>query len=319
MSDREGILFLGTPQLAADCLKRLLEDGLPVKAVITQPDRPVGRKRIVTPSPVKQLALERGLAVHTPESFKTPETKALMEELNPKVAVVVAYGKIIPADILPIPESFINLHVSLLPQYRGAAPVQRALYDGQTVTGVSIQYLAARLDAGPIIADAPFTIAPSDTTESLWERCTAIGASLLTRVVAQLLEGPLPARPQDEGQATYAAKMAREDGFIDWSAPARTIHNHVRACNPWPGAVTWREGRELKIWGSALPGTQPAALAAPGTVLAEKKALYVACGDGYLQLTEVQPAGGARQNAQAFLSGLRGETLVFQPLPGAEG
>ena len=315
MKERQGILFLGTPQMAADCLKRLIKDGRPVTAVITQPDRPVGRHRIVTPSPVKTVAQENGIPVYTPESLKTEEVKKLFQELNPKVAVIVAYGKIIPEDLLSIPESFINLHFSLLPLYRGAAPVQRALYDGRPTTGVSIQYLAAKLDAGDIIAEAPFPINPKDTTETLWERSVAIGASLLTRVAAQLLEGRLPATPQDSQKATYAAKMAREDGFIDWTWNAKMIHDHIRACNPWPGAVTWRKGREIKLWKSEWPVPAPGPLGIPGEIFATKKELFVSARDGFIKITELQPAGGARQKAEAFIAGLRGEKVILEPKP----
>ena len=315
MKEKSGIIFLGTPQIAAACLKRLIKDGRPVKAVLTQPDRPVGRHRIVTKSPVKQAAEEAGIAVYTPESLKTEEIKELFEELSPKVAIIVAYGKIIPPNLLSIPESFINLHFSLLPLYRGAAPVQRALYDGRTTTGVSIQYLAAKLDAGDIIAEAPFTINPKDTTETLWERSVAIGASLLTRVAARLLEGRLPAVPQDETKATYAAKMSREDGFIDWTWSAKMIHDHIRACNPWPGAVTWRKGKEIKLWKSEWPVPDPGPLGIPGEITVAKKELFVSARDGFIKITELQPAGGARQTAEAFVAGLRGEKVFLENKP----
>lgn len=315
MKEKSGIIFMGTPQMAADCLKRLIRDGRPVKAVFTQPDRPVGRKREITPSPVKSVAKENNIPVYTPESLKTKEVEDIFNELSPKVAIVVAYGKIIPQNLLSIPESFINLHFSLLPLYRGAAPVQRALYDGQTVTGVSIQYLAAKLDAGDIIAEAPFTINPKDTTETLWERSVAIGASLLTRIAAQLLEGRLPATPQDETKVTYAAKMAREDGFIDWTWSARMIHNHIRACNPWPGAVTWRKGKEIKLWGSEWPVPAPGPLGSPGEIITTKKELFVCAIDGFIKITDLQPAGGARQKAEAFVAGLRGEKAFLENKP----
>ena len=311
MNQREGIVFLGTPDLAALCLEGLFEAQLPIIGVITQPDSPVGRKRIITPSPVKILAQEKGVPVFTPEDWKE-EGETLLRSLNPKVAVVVAYGRIIPPGSLVLPESFINLHFSLLPEYRGAAPVQRAIYEGKKETGLSIQYLAEKLDAGPIIAQEKISIEDDDTTASLWERCAKKGALLLQKVCKDLLQGRLPSTPQAEEKATYAAKMRREDGFLDWTRGAKELHDKIRACNPWPGAVTKRNGKELKIWKSALVKNAPGEVGQPGELLCVKNGLFVSTGEGFLELKELQTAGGARMSAAAYAAGLRQEQACFE-------
>ncbi|MCX7004645.1 MAG: methionyl-tRNA formyltransferase [bacterium] len=308
------ILFWGTPETAAACLQFLLEQHGHVVGVVTQPDKPVGRAQRLTPPPVKRIALAAGLPVVQPANLRSPEIGALLRSFAPEVNILVAYGKLIPLELLKLGTYFINLHFSLLPRYRGAAPVQRALMDGCTQTGVTVQHLAAALDAGDVILQQPVPIEPGDTTAVLLQRCVTIGAPLVQQTLALLVRGTAPRTPQDHGAATQAPKLTQQDGFINWHAPAHAIVRRVCACNPWPGATTWLHNLPLKIWTAGVHGTQPAS-GMPGMAMLLDKRLLVASGAGVVELIEVQPAGRTRMRAAAFMAGVRQPTVQFSAPP----
>ncbi len=308
------ILFWGTPETAAACLQFLLDQHCHIVAAVTQPDKPVGRAQRLTPPPVKRVAHAAGLPVVQPACLRSPETCALLRALAPQVSILVAYGKLIPLELLKLGTYFINLHFSLLPRYRGAAPVQRAIMDGCTTTGITIQHLAAALDTGDIILQQTVPIEPGDTTAVLLQRCVATGAPLLQETLRLLARGAAPRIPQDHGAATQAPKLTQQDGFINWHQPAQAIVRRVCACNPWPGATTWLHDHPIKIWSAALHSTQPAS-GVPGMAMLLDKRLLVASGDGVVALKEVQPAGRTRMSAAAFMAGIRQPAVQFGEPP----
>jgi methionyl-tRNA formyltransferase len=311
MDTAQQIVFWGTPEAAADCLCYLIGRDLNIAGVVTQPDKPVGRKHVVTPPPVKCIAIDRHIPVLQPVSIKTPEFRQRLTALKPHVCVVVAYGKIIPAEILSIPEAFINLHFSLLPRYRGAAPVQWALMDGVKKTGVTVQHLVQKMDAGDIILQEQVAVADTDTADTLLNKCVSVGAPVLYRALELVLKGKAPRTKQNEAAATYACKITREHGYIDWHRPARDIYNQVRACTPWPGTTTWHTGTEYKIR-SVRVDDYTATGSAPGTLITSKHRLKVATGRGLLEILEIQPSNKPRMSAEAFLSGYRTQLYRFE-------
>lgn len=305
------IAFFGTPAPAERVLDALLHAHYHVAGVVTQPDKPAGRHHTLTPPPVKLRALAAGIPILQPPSLRNPDVLAHFLAWRPDLAVVVAYGKLIPPAMLAAGVPFINLHFSLLPAYRGAAPVQHAILDGLTQTGVTIQSLAEQLDAGDIIAQTPVPIEEEDTTATLMERCLDAAIPLLLDLLPAIKTGSAPRIPQNHEKATLAPKLQKEDGIIHWNQPARAIHNRVRACNPWPGACAALNSQPIKIWRTHVD-SENAASAAPGSILGARGRLLVAAQPGVLELLDVQPPGKPRMSAAAFVAGHRLPT-AFDP------
>jgi len=293
------IIFAGTPPFAAAALDALADAGHDIALVLTQPDRPAGRGMKLTPSAVKQAALARGLPVYQPASLKPPETQAELRAVDADVMVVAAYGLILPQAVLDLPRfGCLNIHASLLPRWRGAAPIQRAILAGDPETGITIMQMDAGLDTGSMLTKTPVPILETDTAASLHDTLATAGARA---IVAALANYPaLVPQAQDDREATYAAKLSKEEAQLDWHQPADALARAVRAYNPAPGAWTLLDGDPLKVWAArAVAGTGN-----PGKMLrAEAEQLVIACGSGALALHEVQPAGGKRMSAAAFLAG----------------
>lgn len=301
------VVFFGTPEPASLALDALLDSAHEVAAVVTQPDRPKGRSGRPTPSPLKERALAAGLPVLQPSSPRDPGFVEALAAFAPDVCAVVAYGHILPPEVLAVPpRGFVNVHFSLLPRYRGAAPVQRALMAGETETGVTTFLLEPSLDTGPVLLVAREPITPDDTSGTLMERLARRGAQLLIETLDSIEADALSPRPQDPAIATGAPKIKPEEGWIDWSRSAKEIADRVRALNPAPGAYTSYRGKRLKVWrASARAGSQSAQ---PGAVVeVGKESLAVATGDGILELHDVQLEGGKRLAAGDFVRGHKPE------------
>lgn len=297
------IVFMGTPDLAAEVLDTMMKSGCHVTLAVTQPDKPKGRGRGVVKTPVHECADSWGIPVFSPVRVKDPDAVARLREEAPDLIVVAAFGQILSKEILDLPRlGCVNVHASLLPRLRGAAPIQRAVINGDKVTGVTIMQMDEGLDTGAILLQEEIGIAADETGESLYEKVAELGGRLLVRALPGIASGELRPVPQDDAQATYAAMLRREMGNIDWSMPAEQIERLVRGLNSWPSAYTFWQGRMLKIWQSTVTG-EPAQ-GEPGTVAAvDKKAIYVNCGEGTLALHEVQLEGKKRMPVQAFLLG----------------
>lgn len=293
------IIFAGTPPFAAAALDALAEAGHDIALVLTQPDRPAGRGMKLTQSAVKQAALARGLAVYQPASLKPPEAQAQLAETGADVMVVAAYGLILPQAVLDLPRyGCLNIHASLLPRWRGAAPIQRAILVGDTETGITIMQMDAGLDTGAMLMKTPVPIREHDTAASLHDALAAAGARAIVEALANY--SALAPEAQDDAHATYAAKLSKDEARLDWSKPADAIARAVRAYNPVPGAWTLLEGAPLKIWSARAVSDS----GSPGHVLrADADQLVVACGSGALALLEIQPAGSKRMTGAAFLAG----------------
>ena len=295
------IVFMGTPDFAVPCLQRLLEDGHEVPAVFTQPDKPVGRHAVLTPPPVKQLALSHGIPVYQPTKMRDGTVAALLREMAPDCLVVVAYGRILPQEILDVPpRGCVNIHGSLLPRYRGAAPIQWSVIRGETVTGVTSMFMDAGMDTGDIIDTLTTPIGENETAGELFERLAPLGARLLSTTLAAIADGTVTRRPQNDAEATMAPMLEKAMGRLDLTRPARELHNQVRGMNPWPGAFCTAGGKTLKIHETRVT----AGSGAPGTLLCADP-VTVACGEGALQLVTVQPEGKPRMAAEAWLRGAR--------------
>jgi methionyl-tRNA formyltransferase len=294
------LVFAGTPEFAAVSLRALLAARHEVTLVLTQPDRPAGRGLKSQPSAVKRLALEHRLDTLQPATLKDPAAQGAVAQARPEAIVVAAYGLLLPPALLALPgRGCINVHASLLPRWRGAAPIQRALLAGDASTGITIMQMDEGLDTGAILMQEAFAIAPADTTGSLHDRLAALGGRLLVKTLAS---NPAP-RPQDAAGATYAARIGRDDAQIDWRKPAADIERQVRAFDPAPGAQTRCDGVTLKIWRARV---EPGIAGAAGVVSAAgPDGIVVACGRDALRITELQRAGGKRLPAQAFLSGFK--------------
>ncbi len=293
------LVFAGTPAFAAAALDALADAGHDIVLVLTQPDRPAGRGMKLAHSAVKQAALARGLPVSQPASLKTAEAQAELAALEPDVMVVAAYGLILPQAVLALPRhGCINIHASLLPRWRGAAPIQRAILAGDTQTGITIMQMDAGLDTGAMLTQTVVPIRQDDTAGSLHDTLAAVGAGAIVAALAQL--DTLAPQAQDERLATYAAKLGKSEAQLDWTLPADVLARAVRAYDPVPGAWTLLDGVPLKVWAAAAVAGD----GAPGTVVAAPGGeIRVACGRGILALRAVQPAGGTRMSTAAFLAG----------------
>lgn len=297
------ILFMGTPEFAVASLQRLVEDGHEVCGVFTQPDKPKNRGMKMTFSPVKEYALSQNLPVYQPLKMRDGEAMGIVEELQPELIVVAAYGRILPEEILNFPKhGSINVHSSLLPKYRGAAPINWAILDGLEETGVTIMYMAKELDAGDIIHAVKTAIDPDETAQELTMRLAALGAQALSETVEMLRDGTATRTPQDHSAYTYAPMLSKQLSPIDWNRTARQIHDQVRGLIPWPCAVTEVGGKRVKVFKTEQGS---ATKAAPGTVVAADKAgIEIACGDGQtLRITQLQAEGGKRMAAADYLRG----------------
>ncbi|MDQ7819827.1 MAG: methionyl-tRNA formyltransferase [Armatimonadota bacterium] len=302
-SGRLRVVFFGTPQFAVPSLQALAAEAH-VAVVVTQPDRPRGRGRVVEPPPVARAARDLGLPVMQPVRLRDPQVVERLRTAGADLHVTVAYGRIIPPEILALPpRGSINVHPSLLPRHRGASPIQAALLAGDAETGVTVLYQTPEMDAGDIILQRRVPIAPDDTARTLEARLAREAAEALVEAVRLIAAGTAPRRPQDPAAATYAGKLRKEDGRVEWTRPAVELARLVRAMDPWPSAFTWHRGRLLKIWRA-----QPVeASGPPGTVVEVRPGdgIVVACGQGGLLITEVQPEGRRRMTADEYVRGSR--------------
>ena len=295
------IVYMGTPDIAATCLKQLLADGFDVAAVYTQPDRPKGRGMKMVFPPVKEVALAAGIPVYQPESFRDEETVRQLRALQPDVIAAVAYGRILPQSVLDIPpKGCVNIHASLLPQYRGSAPYQWAVLDGQKKTGVTAQFMALKMDAGDVIDAAVTNIGPDETAGELLDRLAVLGAELLSKTMGRLRDGEVTAVPQDESRVTYAPMLDKSLCPIDWTKSAQQVHDHVRGLNPWPVATADLGGKRFKVYTTAIAESS----GAPGTVLGlTRTGLRIACGEGAVEIRVLQAEGGKRMAAPDYFRG----------------
>lgn len=299
------IVFMGTPDFAVGSLQALCESGKhEILAVVTQPDRPKGRGNKLLQTPVKEYALAQGLTVYQPQKVKTPEFVELLHELQPELIVVAAFGQFLSKEILELPKyGCINVHASLLPKYRGAAPIQYAIIKGEKESGVTIMQMDIGMDTGAMLDKVVVSIAENTTMGELHDALREQGAALLLEVIDKIAAGTAVAEPQDNEQATYATLLDRSMEHIDWSKTAQEVHNLIRGFNPAPSTFTkLPNGKSLKIWGSKM--TDKSSAAAAGTVIETgKHSFFVACGEGVLEITEVQPESKKRMPAQVFLNG----------------
>ena len=298
------IVFMGTPAFSAPILRMLHEEGYDVLAVVTQPDRPVGRKKVLTPPPVKEEALALGIPVIQPEKLRGSDELQQIIALNADLVVTAAFGQILPKELLDAPRlGCINVHASLLPAYRGGAPIHQAIIDGQSKTGVTIMYMAQKLDAGDIISQREIAIEDTDHTGGMFDKLSVVGRELLKDTLPSIIEGTNERIVQDEALVTFASNISREQELIDWNKDARTLYNQVRGLHPWPVAYTTFEGANFKIWWAQVGETTTNA--APGEVVNIAKNYFeVATGDGStLALYDIQPAGKKRMTAEEYLRG----------------
>jgi methionyl-tRNA formyltransferase len=300
------VVFLGSPGFAVPSLERLVLSGCHVVGVVTQPDKPAGRGRALQEPPVREAARRWGLASLQPASLRAPEALAALAAWRPEVMVVAAYGQILSQAVLDLPPyKCINVHASLLPRHRGAAPVTAALLAGDAFTGVSIMLVEKRLDAGPVLAQAAIPVAPADNAGTLTEKLAIVGADLLLEALGGWLRGEIVPRPQDESRATYFAQMKKEAGEIDWTLPAADIWRRVRAFNPWPGAATAWRGRQLKILEAVPLAGEGSGAAGQVLALSGPAVLGIGTGAGVLGLITVQLEGKKAMTAAEFLRGQR--------------
>lgn len=295
---------MGTPAFSAPILRMLHEEGYNVLAVVTQPDRPVGRKKVLTPPPVKEEAVRLGLKVIQPEKLRGSEELQEILALNPDLVVTAAFGQILPKALLDAPRlGCINVHASLLPQYRGGAPIHQAIIDGQASTGVTIMYMAEKLDAGDIISQREIVIEDTDHTGSMFDKLSDVGRHLLKETLPSIIDGTNARTVQDESLVTYASNISREQERIDWTKDARAIYNQVRGLHPWPVAYTTFNEENFKIWWAEIGDTSNSAN--PGEVVRiEKDYFEIATGEGgSLRILDCQPAGKKRMSAVEYLRG----------------
>ena len=294
------IVFMGTPDFAVPCLEALIKDGNDIAAVYTQPDKPKGRGYTMTPPPVKVLAMDNNIEVFQPTTLKDGEAARKLSELAPEMIVVVAYGKILPKDIIELPEyGCVNVHASLLPQYRGASPIQQAVLDGCKKTGVTAMYMDVGLDTGDMLMKTELEIGENETADELHDRLSAAGAELIVKVVHAAQEGTLVREKQDDSKSCYASMLTKEMSVIDFGKTAQKVHDLVRGLNSWPSASAVLNGKRIKIHRTLITNGS----GEPGQVLSLEP-FVVACGEGAVEITELQPEGKKRMSAQAFVNGL---------------
>ena len=295
------VVFMGTPDIAATCLKRILADGFQVVGVYTQPDRPKNRGMKLFPSPVKEVALEHNLPVFQPENFREEETVKELADLKPDVVAVVAYGRILPQKVLDVaPLGFINIHASLLPKYRGSAPYQWAVLDGLEETGVSAMYLCREMDAGDVIDVAKTPIDPNETAGMLLDRLAVLGAELLSSTLSKVEKGEAKGIPQDESLVCYAPMLDKSMCPIDFTKTAQQVHNQVRGLHPWPVATTCIGGKNMKIHETVIAEGK----GEPGQILGlTKTGLLIACAEGAVEIRSLQAEGGKRMAAVDYFRG----------------
>lgn len=295
------IVFMGTPDIAATCLKKLIGDGFDVVGVYTQPDRPKGRGMKLVASAVKEVALENNLPVFQPENFREEETVEQLRDLKPDVVAVVAYGRILPQKVLDIPpKGCINIHASILPQYRGSAPYQWAVLDGCKKTGVTAMYLCREMDAGDIIEISETPIDPDETAGQLLDRLAVLGAELLSKTMGRMEKGKVEGVQQNHAAATYAPMLDKTMCSIDFTKTARQVHDHVRGMNPWPVATMELHGNKFKVYTTAVVDGR----GKPGQILGlSKTGLVMACGEGAVEIRILQAEGGKRMTAPDYFRG----------------
>lgn len=295
------VVFMGTPDIAATCLKKILADGFDVVGVYTQPDRPKGRGMKLVASPVKEVAVAAGIPVFQPENFREEETVEQLRALQPDICAVVAYGRILPQKVLDVPKyGCINIHASLLPKYRGSAPYQWAVLDGLTETGVTAMYLTREMDAGDIIDISKTPIGENETAGELLEHLAVLGAELLSRTLTRFESGKVPATPQDAAGVSYAPMLDKSMCPIEWTKTAQQVHNHVRGLHPWPVATMELQGKTFKVHATrVVEGSGK-----PGEILGlTKTGLRIACGEGAVEIISLQAEGGKRMAAPDYFRG----------------
>ena len=299
------ILFMGTPDFALFSLKALYESGEEIAAVITQPDKPVGRGYVLTPPPVKRWALEKNIPVYQPKTLRDEEFASLLAEIDPELIVVVAFGKILPKNVLDYPKhGCINVHGSLLPEYRGAAPMQRAIIDGKKVTGVTTMYMAEGLDTGDMLLKTEVEILPNDNFEDIHDKLGEVGAETLIRTVEAIKNGTLAPEAQDDSLSSYAAKIEKSDCLINFEKDANTVHNLIRGLSPIPLSFTHTpDGKLLKVVRSEVVDAECENRTPAGTVVSTDGTITVACGKGKLNLLTVVPEGKSRMSGADFIRG----------------
>ena len=302
------IIFMGTPDFSTKVLEMLIakED---VIAVVTQPDRPVGRKRVMTPSPVKKVALEHGIEVYQPEKISTSDDLQKLIDLEPDLIVTAAFGQILPKALLDAPKlGAINVHASLLPKYRGGAPIHQAIIDGEKETGVTIMYMAPKLDAGDIISQQAIDIEANDDVGSMHDKLSFLGADLLAKTLPDIINGTNDRIEQNESEATFASNISREDERIDWTQPAQAVYNHIRGLSPWPVAYTKLDDTNMKLYAAKIVEGNNGE---PGEIIeTTKKAIIVGTGSAdAIALTEIQLSGKKRMPTANFLSGYQDDLV----------
>ena len=292
---------MGTPDIAATCLKKILADGFDVVGVYTQPDRPKGRGMKLVASPVKEVAVAAGIPVFQPENFREEETVEQLRALQPDICAVVAYGRILPQKVLDVPKyGCINIHASLLPKYRGSAPYQWAVLDGLTETGVTAMYLTREMDAGDIIDVSKTPIGENETAGELLDRLAVLGAELLSKTLTRFESGKVPAMPQDASGVSYAPMLDKSMCPIDWTKTAQQVHNHVRGLHPWPVATMELQGKTFKVHATRVVEGG----GRPGEILGlTKTGLRIACGEGAVEVISLQAEGGKRMAALDYFRG----------------
>ena len=295
------VVFMGTPDIAATCLKRILADGFQVVGVYTQPDRPKGRGMKLTASPVKEVTLEAGISVFQPENFREEETVEALRALKPDVCAVVAYGRILPQKVLDVPTfGCINIHASLLPKYRGSAPYQWAVLNGEKETGVTAMYLCREMDAGDMIDRVTTPIGENETAGEVLDRLALLGAGLLSKTLARFLAGPVAGEKQDESLVSYAPMLDKSLCPIDFHRTAQQVHDQVRGLQPWPVATMELQGKHFKVHETRVTAGE----GEPGQILGlTKTGLVIACGEGAVEIRSLQAEGGKRMNAPDYFRG----------------
>lgn len=311
-------MFMGTPAFSTSVLQALIDSPLyEIVAVVTQPDRPVGRKRIITPTPVKVVAQEAGIPIFQPEKLSgSPELESLLQ-IETDLIVTAAYGQFLPKKILEHPVyGAVNVHASLLPKYRGGAPIHYAIKQGDSQTGVTIMRMVSKMDAGNILSQRAIPIESNDDVQSMFDKLAIVGRDLLLDTLPAIFDGTITERVQDEALVTFSPNITREQEQVDWTQSARLVDCHIRGLRPWPTSFTILNGERIKLW-QAIPTTQDTTLE-PGTLIRQGHQLFVACGEEtVLEITELQPAGKGKMPASAFLNGLSKieGTLQFEGLP----